>query len=350
MLCANQKYYDYDDVLILPRHTNISSRNDVNLENTFTGKHSNKSITTVPIIAANMDTTGTLAMASALSKHGMVTALHKHYKYYEISQAVFDEELDLTKTFISIGLGENERTRLRNISHSIGHVPNICIDVANGYTQDFIDYIETIRKEFPKSLIMAGNVATPEMIKVYDNVGVDIVKIGIGPGNFCRTRTTAGVGVPQLSAVLMAVEAADKVGIGICADGGINEFCDFSKAFVAGADFVMAGSMFAGHTESGGEVIVNENGSKSIITYGMSSEEAMKKYSGGIKEYRASEGRTVAVPYKGDVDNTVRNILGSLRSTMTYTDVREISNLHQAKMIPVNRTINTAQIKDTIGL
>ncbi len=350
MLNESRRFYDYNDVLIKPASTSISSRRDVKLVDAFFTKHSKQEMICVPIMSSNMDTTGTIEIALELQKEFMLTALHKYYSADDIIDAVLNRKLDRGFFFVSIGMSLIDIEKIKKIESALNYHPMICIDVANGYTQDFVSYIARVREEFPRSIIMAGNVATPEQMAIYDNAGVDIVKIGIGPGNFCRTRTTAGIGVPQLSAVLDCATAADALGIMICADGGINEFCDFAKAMCAGANFVMAGSMFAGHTESGGELIVDKDGNERKITYGMSSETAMMKYAGEISEYRASEGRTAAIRHKGPVVDTVKNILGSLRSTMTYTDTRRISNLFMAEMILVSNHINQNQVGNTIGI
>jgi GMP reductase len=361
MLRENAKFYDYDDVLILPKKSSFTSRKDAVVTRKFKTKHSGVTFSGVPIIAANMDTTGTLGIAAALQKEKMFTALHKYYTADEIINAAtkgvswsFDEgyhgdKLNKDYIFLSIGFSEDEFDKIEKVQQTLGYHPHICVDVANGYTEAYIEFLTKVREKFYNSVIMAGNVATPDIIPDYDAAGVDIIKIGIGPGNFCRTRTTAGVGVPQLTAVMETAAKADLHGIMICADGGVNEYCDFAKALIGGADMVMAGSMFAAHDESGGDVI-EENGVRKVLTYGMSSEHAMKKYAGEVNAYRASEGRTVAVPHKGPVANTVRNILGSLRSTMTYTNSHKITDLPQAEMIVVNRTINKAHVQNTVGI
>merc|ERR1739848_151147 len=178
-------------------------------------------------------------------------------------------------------------------------------------------YVRKERKEFPKITIMAGNVVTQEMTEELILSGADIIKVGIGPGSVCTTRKKTGVGYPQLSAVIECADAAHGLGGHIVSDGGCTCPGDFSKAFGAGADFVMAGGMFAGHDQSGGE-IVEENGKKFKLFYGMSSATAMEKHSGGVANYRASEGKTVRIPYRGDLNNTIRDILGGVRSTCTY--------------------------------
>jgi GMP reductase len=156
--------------------------------------------------------------------------------------------------------------------------------------------------------------------------GADIVKVGIGPGSVCTTRIKTGVGYPQLSAIIECADAAHGLNGQIISDGGCKIPGDVAKAFGAGADFVMLGGMLAGHTESGGD-LVEENGKQYKLFYGMSSETAMKKYAGGVAEYRASEGKTIRMPYRGPVDNTVLDILGGLRSTCTYVGAAYLKEL-----------------------
>ena len=156
--------------------------------------------------------------------------------------------------------------------------------------------------------------------------GADIVKVGIGPGSVCTTRIKTGVGYPQLSAIIECADAAHGLGGHIISDGGCKIPGDVAKAFGGGADFGMLGGMFAGHDESGGE-IMEENGKRFRLFYGMSSQTAMDKHSGGVAEYRASEGKTVKVPYKGAVSDTVKDILGGVRSTCTYVGASQLREL-----------------------
>ena len=166
-------------------------------------------------------------------------------------------------------------------------------------------------------MIIAGNVVTCRNDRTILLAGADIIKVGIGPGSVCTTRKQTGVGFPQLSAVLECADAAHGIGGHIISDGGCTVPGDFSKAFGAGADFVMAGGYFAGHTESGGDLI-EEDGKKFKLFYGMSSDTAMNKHSGGVANYRSSEGKTVKIPYKGSVKDTLLDLLGGIRSTLTY--------------------------------
>ena len=175
-----------------------------------------------------------------------------------------------------------------------------------------------------------SNEFAPDLVahcaRVGAELGADIIKVGIGPGSVCTTRIKTGVGYPQLSAIIECADAAHGLGGHIISDGGCKIPGDVAKAFGGGSDFVMLGGMFAGHDESGGE-IVEENGKKFRLFYGMSSQTAMDKHSGGVAEYRASEGKTVKVAYKGAVSETVKDILGGVRSTCTYVGASQLREL-----------------------
>jgi len=187
---------------------------------------------------------------------------------------------------------------------------------------------------------MAGNVVTGEMTEELILDGVDIVKVGIGPGSVCTTRRMSGVGYPQLSAIIESADAAHGLHGLICADGGCTSPGDLAKAFGAGADFVMLGGMLAGHDECGFE-IVEQDGIQKMRFYGMSSREAMEKYAGGVAEYRAAEGKDVLLDYRGAVENTVQEILGGVRSACTYVGARKLKELSKrTTFIRVTQQLN----------
>ena len=338
---------DFDDVLIRPKRSNLSSRVDVVLERSFTTKYSNKILEGIPIIAANMDSIGTMPMAVALSNHGMFTALHKHYSNEDLI-SFFTNHAGLTKyVFYTMGTSNTDLMKFHEIKSllikKLGHNPiqNICVDVANGYTETFVKTIRSLRDQEAEITIMAGNVVTAEMTEELTLAGADIIKIGIGPGSVCTTRKITGIGYPQLSAVIECADAAHGLGGLICADGGIKVPGDFGKAFGAGADFTMCGGIFAGHDECGGEIINHDSYNPTMKFYGMSSDTAMEKYSGGVASYRASEGKTVEVPYQGPISKTVLEILGGLRSTCTYVGARKLKELSKrTTFIRVNRQLN----------
>ncbi len=342
-----REYRDYSDVLILPNLTNVSSRKYVDVERTFF-KSKISHITAVPIIASNMDTTGTFEMALALSAYGLMTALHKHYTAEEIVDFFTNNKFCKRNVFITVGL--NDINKLIIIAAKTNIDISICVDIANGYIPELAENVRQIRKLFPRSMIMAGNVTTRPGVKNIAKAGANIIKIGIGGGAHCRTRVTAGVGMPMITAIEECAKEAKRRKVLICADGGISEYSDFAKAYVAGADFVMVGSMFAAHDESGGEVVTDKDDNQLKPIYGMSSETAMNKYSGGVSDYRTSEGRTSLVPVRGPIANTVSTILGSIRSACTYTNSYSISGLKRAKLITVRNTVNRSYEQHTVGV
>ena len=318
----------FKDVMIRPKRSTLKSRSQVSLERNFTFRNSQKKWTGVPIIAANMDTVGTFEMAEALSREKIITAIHKHYTVEEWSQFL-ENQPDSIYDYIALstGIGKDDEGKIKQIVDAHPKINFLCIDVANGYSEHFVEFVRKMRQSFPDKTIIAGNVVTGEMVEELILSGADIVKVGIGPGSVCTTRIKTGVGYPQLSAIIECADAAHGLGGHIISDGGCKIPGDVAKAFGGGADFVMLGGMFAGHDESGGE-IVEENGKKFRLFYGMSSQTAMDKHSGGVAEYRASEGKTVKVSYKGAVSETVRDILGGVRSTCTYvgaSTLRELS-------------------------
>ncbi len=317
----------FKEVLIRPKRSTLRSRSLVALERTFTMLHSKKEWKGVPIIAANMDTVGTFEMAEALAGHDMITAIHKHYSLDQWDQFLQGKtETVRERLMVSTGLTEQDIEKLGGILGAHPDLQFICIDVANGYSETFVESVRKIREKYPDKTIAAGNVVTGEMVEELLLSGADIVKVGIGSGAVCTTRVKAGVGYPQLSAVIECADAAHGLGGRIISDGGCTSAGDVAKAFGAGADFVMLGSMFAGHDEGGGQSF-ERDGQQYKLFYGMSSDTAMEKYAGGVAEYRASEGKTVEVPYKGPVEGTVRDILGGVRSACTYVGASALREL-----------------------
>ncbi len=327
---------DYSDVLIVPSVSNVKTRKEVDLT-VATIFNCGSTWSGVPVMAANMSTVGTHQMALALSEQKIITCLKKGGDYYSSFATSYPDK----EKYVTLTLGLDADSKLFVDSSNINDPTFVCVDVANGYMTEFHKFIKKVREKWPKSILIAGNVVTPEGVVALSEAGADLVKVGIGSGSMCLTRRIAGVGYPQLSAVLECVETAEALGIGIVADGGIVYPGDFAKAFVAGAAFVMAGGMFAGHDECGGEIRHGEHGELRMLHYGMSSKTANEKYNGGLSDYRASEGRTVEVPYRGSVRNTIQDIFGGLRSACSYVGAFNLSELYQnGKLIKVNRTIN----------
>merc|ERR1712129_149933 len=277
---------------------------------------------------------------------GMMVAIHKHYTLKEWSTFIAEEEKnDNSDIFnyiaVSSGTSDRDYTKICSLLNDYKQLSFICLDIANGYSEHFAEYIKKVRKSYPTKTIIAGNVVTGEMVEELILVGADIVKVGIGPGSVCTTRKKTGVGYPQLSAVLECADSAHGLGAHIISDGGCTCPGDVAKAIGAGADFVMLGGMLAGHDQSGGEVVENANGKKTKLFYGMSSATAMTKHKGGVAEYRASEGKTVEVPYRGDVNATMLDILGGLRSACTYVGAGRVKEMpKRTTFIRVTQQLN----------
>lgn len=318
----------FKDVMIRPKRSTLKSRSEVFLEREFKFLHSPLAWEGVPIIAANMDTVGTFEMAKALAKNKLITALHKHYTINDWNQFLGSAQETTITDYIAVstGISKHDSNKLATIMEQHPQLNFICIDVANGYSEHFVTFVEKTRKLYPNKVIIAGNVVTGEMVEELLLSGADIVKVGIGPGSVCTTRIKTGVGYPQLSAIIECADAAHGLGGQIISDGGCVTPGDVAKAFGAGADFVMLGGMLAGHDESGGDII-EKNGKPYRKFYGMSSSTAMEKHVGHVAEYRASEGKTVEIPYKGKVETTLQDILGGLRSTCTYVGAQRLKEL-----------------------
>ncbi|XP_077444416.1 GMP reductase 2 [Stigmatopora argus] len=332
---------DFKDVLLRPKRSTLKSRSEVDLLRSFTFRNSKASYTGIPIIAANMDTVGTFAMAGALNNFSVFTAVHKHYSVDEWREFASEHPDCLQNVAVSTGTAEADFQKMSAILAAVPQLGYICVDVANGYSEHFVHFVKDVREKFPSHTIMAGNVVTGEMVEELILAGADIIKVGIGPGSVCTTRKKTGVGYPQLSAVIECADAAHGLKGHIISDGGCTCPGDVSKAFGAGADFVMLGGMLAGHAESGGET-VEKQGKKYKLFYGMSSEVAMRKHAGVLAEYRASEGKTVEVPFKGPVEVTMRDILGGVRSTCTYVGAAKLKELsRRTTFIRVTQQLNT---------
>jgi GMP reductase len=343
MRIENDPKLDFRDVLIRPKRSTLGSRSHVDVNRTFHFPHTGKDWTGFPLIAANMDVVGTMAMARALLKHGAMVALHKHYGVDEL--AAFFREPEAANAFYSLGTTEADHDKLKAV-HARSPITKICLDVANGYTEKFVDTVKATRAAFPDAAIMAGNVVTGDMTEALLLAGADIVKVGIGPGSVCTTRKMTGVGYPQLSAIIECADAAHGLKGQVCGDGGCTVPGDLAKAYGAGADFVMLGGMLAGHDECEGEIRYEEHGGERIPVamtfYGMSSDTAMKRYSGGVAKYRASEGKTVEVPYRGPVEGTMQELMGGVRSAMTYIGAVRLKEVaKRTTFIMVGSQLNT---------
>ena len=334
---------DYSDVLFRPKRSTLKSRKDVDLNRKYTFKHSRSSWKGIPIIASNMDGVGEIDVAKKLTSHKLMTALTKQHDINQIG-TIYKKNIFFDSIALSCGTSKDSYNRLNLILKKYPKFNFICIDVANGYSENFSNFVSEVRKKYPKKTIIAGNVVTADMTQELVLSGADIVKVGIGPGSVCTTRIQTGVGYPQLSAVMECADAAHGLGAHIIADGGCTCPGDVAKGFGAGADFVMLGGMLAGHKEGGGDIIV-ENGSKFIEFYGSSSEEANEKHYGGLANYRSSEGKKVKIQMKNSLDSTIRDILGGVRSSCSYVGASSLKQLSKCTtFVRVNNQYN-----DTFG-
>jgi GMP reductase len=339
MLIENDIKLDFKDVLIRPKRSTLTSRSEVDLIRKYYFKKADQEWEGIPIVAANMDHTGTVNVAKELCNHKLMTALYKFATKEEWQNLISAQSNILNHVFISTGIKEEDYKNLCDLLEFFP-IQFICIDVANGYAEYFSQFVAKVRKQFPNKIIMAGNVVTGEMTEQLLLSGADIIKVGIGPGSVCTTRKKTGVGYPQLSAIIECADAAHGLGGLVCSDGGCVVPGDVIKAFAAGSDFVMLGGMFAGHDECSGEIF-EKNGKKYKRFYGMSSAEAMQKYYGKVAEYRASEGKSVDVPYKGAVGAVVQDILGGLRSACTYVGASKLKELSKCTtFIRVSQQLN----------
>lgn len=341
---------DYKDVLIRPKRSTLGSRKEVDLNREYAFRNfraidtiDDAHFTGVPIMAANMDGVGTFLMADTLAGQGLFTCLVKTYTAQELIEYFdTDDYLRTNHVAMSIGITNSDLEKFNTVyTESDSNLKYVCIDVANGYSQRFVEFVKHFRQQYPHIVIIAGNVVTGEMTEELILAGADIIKVGIGPGSVCTTRIQTGVGYPQLSAVIECADAAHGLGGHIIADGGCTCPGDVAKAFAAGADFVMLGGMFAGCDEGGGDVVnrwykkdYTLQDGKPIVEikqfvqfYGMSSRAANEKHFGGLKEYRSAEGREVLVPYRGTVKDVVQDILGGVRSTCTYAGAAKLKHL-----------------------
>ncbi len=334
---------DYSDVLFRPKRSTLKSRKDVDLNRKYTFKHSRLSWKGIPIIASNMDGVGEIDVAKKLTSHKLMTALTKQHDINQIG-TIYKKNTFFDSIALSCGTSKDSYNRLNSILKKYPKFKFICIDVANGYSENFSNFVSEVRKKYPKKTIIAGNVVTADMTQELVLSGADIVKVGIGPGSVCTTRIQTGVGYPQLSAVMECADAAHGLGAHIIADGGCTCPGDVAKGFGAGADFVMLGGMLAGHKEGGGDII-EENGTKFIEFYGSSSEEANEKHYGGLANYRSSEGKKVKIQMKNSLDSTIRDILGGVRSSCTYVGASSLKQLSKCTtFVRVNNQYN-----DTFG-
>ena len=339
---------NFEDVLLQPKRSTLSSRKDVDMTRNFTFRNSGKQMNFLPIFASNMDGVGTFSMAKVLQEYKMMTVITKTTGIEEWRKAVGN---GVRLQSVSVCTGTNvmwdkeaqDWKTMQEVLKSFPDIKMITVDVANAYHQNMVDFIAKVRDQYPTKIIVAGNVVTPEMTEELIINGADVVKIGIGPGSVCTTRTMTGVGVPQFSAILDCADAANGVDGHIMADGGCVFPGDIAKAFGGGAHMVMIGGMLAGHDESEQKVVDGK-----IEFYGMSSDRAREKHGRRKDGYRGNEGRLISLPYRGPVQSTVEDILGGVRSACTYIGARRLKDMPKcASFVTTNNVQNRVYEKYT---
>ena len=332
---------NFEDVLLQPKRSTLSSRKDVDMTRNFTFRNSGKQMNFLPIFASNMDGVGTFSMAKAMQEHKMMTVITKTTGIEEWRKAVGN---GVRLQSVSVCTGTNvmwdpeapDWKTMQEVLTSFPDIKMITVDVANAYHQNMVDFIKKVRDKYPEKIIVAGNVVTPEMTEELIINGADVVKIGIGPGSVCTTRTMTGVGVPQFSAIVDCSDAANGVGGHIMADGGCVHPGDIAKAFGGGAHMVMIGGMLAGHDESEQEVVDGR-----VEFYGMSSDRAREVHGKRKDGYRGNEGRLISLPYRGPVANTLEDIVGGVRSACTYIGARRLKDMAKcASFVTTHNVIN----------
>jgi GMP reductase len=341
MRINNEPKLNFEDVLLQPKRSTLSSRKDVDMTRKFTVRNSSKVMNFTPIFASNMDGVGTFSMAKVLQEYKMMTVITKTTTPEQWKAAV-GNGVRLQSVSVCTGTNkmfDDDAEDYRNMQDILKMFPDIkmiTVDVANAYHQNMVGFINKIREEYPDKVIVAGNVVTPEMTEELIINGADVVKIGIGPGSVCTTRTMTGVGVPQFSAILDCADAANGVDGHIMADGGCTQPGDIAKALGGGAHMVMIGGMLAGHDESEQQVVDGK-----VEFYGMSSDRAREKHGKRKDGYRGNEGRLISLPYRGPVSNTVEDILGGVRSACTYIGARRLKDMPKcASFVTTNNVIN----------
>ena len=374
---------DFSDVLIKPRRSSIDSRSKVNITREYKFKWCPDVIIGTGIMQANMGTIGNFEVSRKMLDNGLFACLHKHHKVEDLiefyrSLIIPKEEMVYTayepwrRCLLGIGLRDNGIEKLRTINKELGIQVGVKFDVPNGYIPQVKEKVIELRKEFPDMFIMVGNVVTGDITEDLILSGADCVAVGIGNGAQCLTRRQTGCGRPQFSALVECADAAHQVGGMVCSDGGITCPGDLGKAFGAGADMIMIGSLFAGTDEAEGDVIskfmftgeydripIGDTGyrfephleeKKFKQFYGMSSTLAQEKFGNGKPSYRASEGRITLIPYVGSIDGVIEELLGGLRSTMTYVGAWALKNIpKQCVFYKVNHQLNQMYENSTIG-
>ncbi len=356
MKIYEQTELDFKDVLIKPKRSFINSRSEVDVLREYKFKWCPRRITGTGVMVSNMATVGTFQIAKHMMAQKMFCCLHKHYSANELIDFITSNDCR-DYVFLSMGLRAADVDTIDTVlTQCPDKCRNICLDVPNAYIPRVKEMVIRMRKKYPDILLMVGNAVTAELVEDLILSGADIVKCGIGSGSACITRRVTGVGRPQLSTIFECADVAHGIGGMICSDGGVVHIGDLCKAFGAGADFVMMGGFYAGCPQAAGDIItkryqtseIDENGAPVFETrqfkvfYGMSSEYAQNKHYCGMPNYRASEGRVVEIPLKESIEKINQDILGGLRSCMTYIGARRLKDISKCTTFyRVNTQLNT---------
>lgn len=375
MRIIQEKQLDFSDVLIQPRRSTIESRKCVDLTRDYKFKWCPNVIKGTGIMQANMGTIGNFEVSKKMLDYGLFACLHKHHNIEDLisfyKKLMKDGDDKWMRCLLGIGLRDNGIEKLRAINNELGIQVGVKFDVPNGYIPQVKESVIKLREEFPDMFIMVGNVVTGDITEDLILSGADVVCVGVGGGSSCLTRKQTGCGRPQLSAVIECADSAHQVGGMICSDGGVTCPGDVGKAFGAGADMIMMGGMFAGTDEADGEIIEKRYATNERLVhsygitesheivyetkkykqfYGMSSTLAQEKFGNGKPSYRASEGRVTLVPYVGSVTDVIEELLGGLRSTMSYIGAKKLKDIpKQCTFYRVNNQLNRIYENTTIG-
>lgn len=321
-LLGNLRGLSYDDVILVPGYNGIRSRQLVTTAVEIKGKHFD-----IPLISSNMDTITETKMANALTGAGGMAILHR-FCSIEANIEMYKKAAHPERVGVSIGVGKSALERAEALVDVGADI--ICVDVAHGHSKEVNRTIRELRElKGDNVLIIAGNIASYAGADYLAAAGADVIKVGIGAGSVCTTRMKSGFGVPQLTALQECIKV-DRMFI---SDGGTRSPSDAVKALAAGADFVMLGGMLAGTDETPGKVLerVNANGKKEKIKRfrGMASREAQEQFMGSMSEWKTAEGISVDVPCRGPVKEVIRDVMGGIRSGMTYCGAATIKDLQR---------------------
>jgi IMP dehydrogenase len=309
--------FTFDDVLLVPAYNHYESRQHVELSVT---DRSGKLSLQLPVMTANMDTITESAMANFIGGKGGIGVLHR---MMSIDRNVAEFRRCRNTVFVSVGCADEELGRAEALRDA--GATHFVVDVAHGHARYVGKTLKNLRQLLPDACLMAGNVATYAGADYLASVGADIVKVGIGPGSVCTTRLKTGHGVPQLT----AIQDCARCDRSIVADGGLRHPGDIVKALAFGADFVMIGGMLAGTRPTPGKKVKDRKGGWVKAYRGMASREVAEEHHGGIAEWKTSEGVSVTVPYRDDEEAIVADLVGGLRSGLTYAGSRTIRELQR---------------------